>query len=355
MIQINKVLYEQRKKKGLTQQEIANYLLVTKASVSKWESGTSYPDITMLPRLASFYQITLDELFHYEGLLTKKEIKEIYEECATAFNHNSFEEVYSKIQGYLGTYLGSDELQMQLNILLVNHLPNQSEEILIEILERFIKLQESKDYKIVNQAKQLEGVTYLFLKDYEKIIELYAEDEQVIFNQAHVLSSAYILKEEFSNASKVLEIRMFQDILILLGNMITYTTLHLKQIEKMEEKITTLITLFNLEKIHKGNVMTVYLQLASIYSQIDKEKTLHYLEEYTRVIIDSNDFIHIQKDDFFSIIPEWMEELTYSTFPRSEQTIKESMIEVFELECFKGLKEERRYLECILQLRRKLK
>ncbi|WP_419762087.1 helix-turn-helix domain-containing protein, partial [Bacillus mobilis] len=35
---------------------------ITKASVSKWETGQSYPDITFLPLLASYFNISIDEL-----------------------------------------------------------------------------------------------------------------------------------------------------------------------------------------------------------------------------------------------------------------------------------------------------
>lgn len=357
MIQMNKVLYEQRKKKGLTQQEVANYLLVSKASVSKWEKGISYPDLTMLPKLASFYQITLDELFSYEVLLSKNEIKQMYEECATAFNKQSFEEVYQKIQQYLGMYFGSDELQMQLNILLLNHAQDSTnkKEILEEVVERFHKLQGSKDHRIVNQALHLESVTYLFLQEYEKIIELYKEDDYLIFNNAYILGSAYILKNDFKEANKVLEIRMFQDVLLLLQNLMTYVSIHPEQLLEIEKKCTSVITLFNLETIHKGSVLPIYLQLASMYSTLDKEKTLYFIEEYTRVIITSTNFIHVESDVFFSRIKEWMEELNYSSFPRSEQTIKESMIEALQFECFNLVKEEERYKHCIVQLEEKLK
>jgi transcriptional regulator with XRE-family HTH domain len=55
-----------RKQKNLTQLELATQLNVTHQSVSKWENGDSIPDISILSSLATFYQITIDELINGE-------------------------------------------------------------------------------------------------------------------------------------------------------------------------------------------------------------------------------------------------------------------------------------------------
>ena len=57
-----KTIYELRKKKGKTQEELAAELGVTAAAVSKWEKGYSLPDILMLCALADYFQVTADEL-----------------------------------------------------------------------------------------------------------------------------------------------------------------------------------------------------------------------------------------------------------------------------------------------------
>lgn len=51
-----------RKLKGVSQQELAKYLGVTFQSVSKWETKNSLPDITLLPELAKYFQVTVDEV-----------------------------------------------------------------------------------------------------------------------------------------------------------------------------------------------------------------------------------------------------------------------------------------------------
>ncbi len=52
-----------RKEKGITQERLAQALDVTNQAVSKWESDQCFPDTMMLPRLADFFEVSLDELF----------------------------------------------------------------------------------------------------------------------------------------------------------------------------------------------------------------------------------------------------------------------------------------------------
>jgi len=54
-----------RLKKGLSQTEIADVFHVSAQAISKWESETSLPDISQLPVIASYFGITIDELFDY--------------------------------------------------------------------------------------------------------------------------------------------------------------------------------------------------------------------------------------------------------------------------------------------------
>lgn len=64
-INIAKILIAKRREKGITQDELATYIGVTKASVSKWETSQSYPNITFLPQLAIYFNIIIDELIGY--------------------------------------------------------------------------------------------------------------------------------------------------------------------------------------------------------------------------------------------------------------------------------------------------
>lgn len=59
-----------RKKKGLTQDELAKELNISNQAVSKWESGKCCPDIELIPVLAHFFEVSIDELLVSKCLTT---------------------------------------------------------------------------------------------------------------------------------------------------------------------------------------------------------------------------------------------------------------------------------------------
>lgn len=61
-MKFNELLQTTRKKKGITQEELANQLLVSSKTISNWETGKTTPDIDNLIRIASLFQISLDNL-----------------------------------------------------------------------------------------------------------------------------------------------------------------------------------------------------------------------------------------------------------------------------------------------------
>ena len=62
-------LQELRKQRGLTQEELAQRLYVSRTAVSKWESGRGYPNIDSLKAIAGVFSVTVDELLSGDELL----------------------------------------------------------------------------------------------------------------------------------------------------------------------------------------------------------------------------------------------------------------------------------------------
>ncbi len=84
-MKFNEKLLKLRKEKGLSQEELGMEMEVSRQTVSKWESGQSYPDFTRLVMLSDFFDMTLDELVKdidvqevREASLTNEKIDSIY-------------------------------------------------------------------------------------------------------------------------------------------------------------------------------------------------------------------------------------------------------------------------------------
>ena len=69
-MEFHEKLQELRRQKGLTQEQLAEHLFVSRAAVSKWESGRGYPNIDSLKAIAAFYSVTIDALLSGSEVLT---------------------------------------------------------------------------------------------------------------------------------------------------------------------------------------------------------------------------------------------------------------------------------------------
>ena len=69
-MEFHEKLQELRKQKGLTQEELAESLYVSRTAISKWESGRGYPNIDSLKAISKFFSVTIDELLSGEEVLT---------------------------------------------------------------------------------------------------------------------------------------------------------------------------------------------------------------------------------------------------------------------------------------------
>ena len=72
-MEFNEMLQKLRKSKGLTQEELAQAIFVSRTAVSKWESGRGYPNIDSLKGLAKFFCVTVDELISPDEIIAAAE------------------------------------------------------------------------------------------------------------------------------------------------------------------------------------------------------------------------------------------------------------------------------------------
>ena len=84
-MELGEKLQELRKRRGMTQEELAESLYVSRTAVSKWESGRGCPGIESLKEISSFFDVTIDELLSGEKLLSiaekenKSNLQKVYD------------------------------------------------------------------------------------------------------------------------------------------------------------------------------------------------------------------------------------------------------------------------------------
>lgn len=69
-MEFHEKLQELRKKRGLTQEELAEALYVSRTAISKWESGRGYPSIDSLKEISNFFSVSIDDLLSSEAVLS---------------------------------------------------------------------------------------------------------------------------------------------------------------------------------------------------------------------------------------------------------------------------------------------
>ena len=334
-INISKIIANHRREKGLTQDQLAAYMGVSKASVSKWETGQSYPDITFLPQLATYFNISIDTLMGYTPQLTKEDIRNMYHRLSSDFSKKPFEEVLKECRDIIKKYYSCFPLLMQMAVLLCNHhvLAREVDEqtiILEEAVDLCIRIKkESNDLHLTKDAVSLEAACYLMLKQPQNVFELLGETIRPIANDDAAIAQAYLMEGNLKQANKVLQITIYQHLLSMIGASVTMLQLQNEQFEETLNRILKVAEAYDLEKLNPNIMALTYLNGAYVYVvKGEEDRSLDMLQKYMDLCINGFFPYTLHGDSYFSELDSWFEEFDLgSQAPRSEEVIKESMIQ----------------------------
>ncbi|MFH5834814.1 helix-turn-helix domain-containing protein [Proteiniclasticum sp. C24MP] len=336
-INIAKVITRKRKEKGITQDALAEYIGVTKASVSKWETGQSYPDITLLPKLATFFNISIDDLISYLPQMEKGEIRRTYGRFAEDFGKKPFSEVYEEVGVGIDKYYACFPLLLQMSILLLNHyMLAETEELRSEVLEKILHLcrrvkEESEDVWLSKQANSIEAMTQMIRGESLEVLELLEGTIRPIGGDEITLAGAYQSRGEMEKAKSVLQISMYHHILNFISTGASYLTLNLDDLENFEGVLRRLLPVAEAMKLMElnPNVMgQIHFAAAYGYAVLgEEEKSVSMLKEYVRVCKKISYPYKLKGDDFFTLVDPWLEDLDLGNGPpRGEKVVKEGML-----------------------------
>ena len=307
-IHLGPILTENRRKVGITQEDLARFLGVSKAAVSKWETGSAYPDILMLPRLASFFNITIDQLMGYRPQLTPEEIRQIYMDLAKEFTVLPFGKALEHCREYIREYSSCYPLLFQMGTLFINHISlspssDETRDLIKEALELFRKVKAyEKEPDLINGSTQMEA--YCLLLPY---ISLCPEDPAALVESCC-------------------------------------------RLQKLSE-------IFCLDKLHPGTLLSCYITMAQSMLQSGKKKeALEMLDAYTQLASGNIYPLKLHGDEYFHLLDDWFEKASIvgDYPPRNERTIRRSVTQALaENPFFFSLKEDPRFQKMVHKLKEK--
>lgn len=363
-LQIGSRIAERRKSKGITQEELANYLGVSKPAVSKWESGQSYPDILLLPELAAYFNVSIDELVGYEPQMTHEEIQKLYRRLAEAFTKEPVEKVLGECDTYLKKYYSCWQLQIHMGLLLINHislLPEQDRvtEVIHKVLEIFQRVEkESGDAHLANQAVKLQAVCYLSLQQPVQAIELLEQQNELSSMHSEVmLVRAYQMKGDLNKAMEYLQGYVYVNLMSILGAAPDFYQMYAGDPAKLDRIYGIyrgLTELFEIEELHPALVMQMELSASMVQAGLgNNTKALDSLERCLQLMVRiGKGKLLLKGNAIFDVLERYFADLDIeAAAPRNSETIWHDLKNLIRNNpSFAGLKEESRYKHILSKL-----
>ncbi|MED1557113.1 helix-turn-helix transcriptional regulator [Bacillus paramycoides] len=367
-IHIHKIIADKRKEKGITQEELAAYIGITKASVSKWETGQSYPDITFLPLLASYFNISIDELIGYAPQMEQEDIKSLYHRLAEAFSEEPFDEVMMECREMIEKYYSCFPLLIQMGVLFINHhMLTEDTDKRIEILEEAIYLfsrvqEESQDVSLAKEAVSFKAACYLLLNRPNEVLQLLGGTIRPNVPEEDLIAQAYQMLGNAEKANEIMQISMYQHLIQFVATIPNYLLVNNSNPEKVElilNRAFMLIDIYEIEKLHPHMTLKVYYAAAQVYcTRENYERALEMLRKYSAICAASFtvNSLHLHGDSYFDAIDGWFAEFPLGAKTvRNEEIIKRSMLQsIAENPIFASMKDLQEYKNIIASLKFKL-
>ncbi|MDO4343972.1 MAG: helix-turn-helix transcriptional regulator [Eubacteriales bacterium] len=243
-MKMNEVIRAKRREQKMTQEQVAEYLGVTAPAVHKWEKGSAYPDITLVPALARLLQIDLETLFCFREELTEKEIVNFQNEMADTVKERGLEAGCSfaeeKLREYpnCGLLFHGAALILQGSLMMADMPENEKKNYKRKLINWYERAMEHGDEKLRNRAGSMAVAMYLGEGQAEKaqaILDCLPEPQSV----RKYVQQADIYAEQGKNdeAARLLSRELTQlstEVLGILDRMVGLE-LSLRNVEKAQE------------------------------------------------------------------------------------------------------------------------
>ena len=310
-LSIGSTIEKLRRNKGLSNEQFAHALGVTKDTVEKWETNSAYPDITLLSPIARMLGTTLDALLMFETDLNPDDVTNIYKVCAEKFETSSYEEALEVCENYLKAYPNSLFLKFRMGSLLQEYIQMaESEDQANDVLDRSIALLEEAalidDLEVKQASLYVLSSLYTMKAEYDKAIEVLNTLPKVSVNTDFMLSTIYSMTGDRERAKAIEQESLFNNINNSIISLASLWGTALKDRDfEMAMDLSTLqrklIMDYHLEGYLLGNNL---LMFADIYAvRDDVNRTLDYIEKYSEWALSANaESLDLTNNKYFYLV-----------------------------------------------------
>lgn len=343
-----------RHERKITQEELADFLGVTKASVSKWENAQSTPDLMLLLRLAAFFDVTVDSLLGYEPQLSREQIRRCYAELSKDFTCRPFGEVLEKIRSLAHRYYSCYPFLLQLCVLYWNHyMLAETEEERRKLLKEAAAwcdhiLENCNSVGICSDALVVKAGLNLQLGRAAETIDLLepsSDPSHLAGQNGAILVQAYRMAGKNEKARSYIQIKQYLDLLNLVGDAQLFLSLYENDLERCEQticRIRGVMEQYRMEKLHPNLAAQFHYQSAVVYGVNGKnEEALEALCLFEKCVgrLLGGEPIVLHGDEYFDRLDEWIERLPLGDMaPRDKAFVRQSTREAFSHPAFEGIK-----------------
>ncbi len=191
---LGETLRTYRLQKGLTQEQVADVFGVSPQAISRWENNSAYPDVTLLPGIAMYFDVSLDTLLGMDKLRDADAINEIHRRVHTLVSEQRYTEATTLIKDSLKRYPNNSGLLIELCEVL-SQTDNTDEAIAVS--ERVLKL---SDISMKARSTVTANLLFLYLRASRK------QDAELLSQTLpHVWESREMLKAELCSDAEYAE------------------------------------------------------------------------------------------------------------------------------------------------------
>jgi len=361
-LKIGEKIYALRKEKGVTQEKLAEFLNVSTPAVSKWETNQTFPDIGLLPEIASYFDVTIDYLMDFAPSIPREDVMDIYRKLADAFSKDPFDKVFDQLKKYLKKYHNSYFLHLQMGNLLINHLDRVDPARVPEInafAEGIFKrvMNATANPKLKHEATYSLAYCYLVSGKADEIIDLLKDAVDTMLPPEIMMAHAYQIKGNAREAKAILQGYVFQCLVGMLNACPTLAFLNLDAPEKAIrwfQWVEKTIEVFEFSRINafgEGQMHLAYAKACVMTGRTDE--ALDQLDYFAGVVSDPANYpIVFKMSEMFDSIEGLYEKLDLGKGAhRSDKTIRESCLAaVTQDPAFAPLADNARYQDIVARI-----